>query len=206
MCVTQSPGCVAGCKHSSPTLHHTAAHTLLEPQAELPAAPQALRERLLDEYQWDLDIDLSQLRGPSTVLRSMCPECHNGSQGENSFAVTVNADDSGRPHQILWCCHRQKCGFQGGTTMHGTWVAGQQQRDTPPSWQQALAQANKQQQQAWMPMQQQQQQALPVQQWQQRVQAPQQWMQPYTPLAPTAGVTFSKQQQVCGGSVQQALL
>lgn len=47
------------------------------------------------------------------VQRCTCPECHNGSSGDNSFAVTVKED------MVLWKCHRATCGFAGAVNLIG---------------------------------------------------------------------------------------
>lgn len=45
--------------------------------------------------------------------RGVCPNCDNGSQGEDCFSLTVENE------QILWCCHRQNCKFQGRVALGG---------------------------------------------------------------------------------------
>ena len=82
---------------------------------------QCLHEKLYEHYDgWDLEelLSLSPAR-LNTDFRAMCPECQGGSKQENSFAVTVTADDQGRPAAVLFKCHRATCGFQGGMSVRG---------------------------------------------------------------------------------------
>jgi hypothetical protein len=80
-------------------LRHTARasdqNPLPPPSKPTPAA-QLLEERLL-EY----DIQLPSPPEVGHTQRLTCPECGNGSRGEDSFAVTVLDDCA------LWCCHRR---------------------------------------------------------------------------------------------------
>lgn len=152
---------------------------------------QHLQAELLEEYDWELDLTQVQLQGPSTTFRPECPECGGGSTRENCFAVTVYADNAGKPESVAWHCHRATCGFEGGLSIYKASSRARQAIDRaaaqrapwlPPS---AYPPAQQQHQQS------QQQQAAP------QAQRP---FQPFQPPAAAAGqlaATTQPLQQVC---------
>lgn len=66
----------------------------------------------LVELLADRGIELPELRGGQQ--RTQCPECNNGSQNEDCFAVKVDPDIG----SAVWQCHRASCGFKGGVKLH----------------------------------------------------------------------------------------
>lgn len=102
---------------------------------------QYLRLLVEDEQEWDPGP--LTLQGKKTTIRLTCPVCGNGSKGEDCFAFTVSADDSGKAASAVWCCHRATCGHAGGVSVHkqSDWAvqAVSQLRKAPLQQQQASA-------------------------------------------------------------------
>eukprot|EP00775_Hariotina_reticulata_P010436 gene10436-10594_t len=72
---------------------------------------QLLREKLAGEW----GEDPPELRPGNQRL--VCPECGNGSHGEDCFSVTVQEDS------IWWRCHRASCSYKGTVFAIGGWEA-----------------------------------------------------------------------------------
>eukprot|EP00879_Flechtneria_rotunda_P008004 GHRR01008385.1.p1 GENE.GHRR01008385.1~~GHRR01008385.1.p1 ORF type:complete len:595 (+),score=182.37 GHRR01008385.1:133-1917(+) len=73
--------------------------------------PEEKQQVLLDKLADEWGEDPGSL-GPGTH-RLICPQCGNGSHGDNAFSVTVEND------AILWCCHRATCGYKGCVSVLG---------------------------------------------------------------------------------------
>lgn len=74
---------------------------------------QVLYEKAFEKWQED-PASLGVRFAPGLKeQRCTCPQCHNGSSGDNSFAVLVRED------AVLWKCWRATCGFKGGVNLLG---------------------------------------------------------------------------------------
>lgn len=78
---------------------------------------QYLRHLCIEDMAWDPG-PLRLLQGSKDTIRGVCPECGNGAHGDDCFAITVGADDSGLAAQLLWCCHRATCGNSGSLSIY----------------------------------------------------------------------------------------